>query len=121
LDALTGGEHAHVVIDATGSNKSMSGALNFCAYAGRLVYVGITQSELSFLHAPVMHRRELTLMASRNALTPDFPRIISLIESVQIDTQPWITHHAPFASIIEAFPVWLKPESGVIKAVVSLD
>jgi alcohol dehydrogenase len=121
LDALTGGERAHVVIDATGSNKSMSGALSFCAYAGRLVYVGITQAELSFLHAPVMHRRELTLMASRNALTPDFPRIISLIESGQIDTQPWITHHAPFDGIIEAFPVWLKPESGVIKAVVSLD
>jgi alcohol dehydrogenase len=121
LDALTGGERAHVVIDATGSNKSMSGALNYCAYAGRLVFVGITQSEISFLHAPIMHRRELTLMASRNALTPDFPRIISLIETGQIDTRPWITHHAPFDGIIDAFPNWLKPESGVIKAVVSLD
>ncbi len=121
LDALTGGERAHVVIDATGSNKSMSGALNYCAYAGRLVYVGITQAELSFLHAPVMHRRELTIMASRNALTPDFPRIISLIESGQINTGPWITHHAAFDGIIDAFPAWLKPESGVIKAVVSLD
>jgi threonine dehydrogenase-like Zn-dependent dehydrogenase len=47
---------------------------------GRLVYVGITQAELSFPHAPVMHRRELTIFASRNALSRDFSRIISLIE-----------------------------------------
>ena len=121
LAELTGGELAHVVIDATGSNKSMSHALNYCAFAGRLVYVGITQAELSFLHSPVMHRRELTLMASRNALAPDFSRIISLIETGRINTQPWITHRAPFSSVIDAFPGWLKPESGVIKAVVSLD
>ena len=121
LAELTGGELAHVVIDATGSNKSMSHALNYCAFAGRLVYVGITQAELSFLHSPVMHRRELTLMASRNALGPDFTRIISLIETGRINTQPWITHRAPFSSVIDAFPGWLKPESGVIKAVVSLD
>lgn len=121
LAELTGGELAHVVIDATGSNKSMSHALNYCAFAGRLVYVGITQAELSFLHSPVMHRRELTLMASRNALGPDFTRIISLIETGRINTQPWITHRAPFSTVIDAFPGWLKPESGVIKAVVSLD
>ena len=121
LDALTGGERAHVVIDATGSNKSMSAALNYCAYGGRLVYVGITQSEVSFLHAPVMHRREITVMASRNALSPDFPRIISLIESGTIDTGPWITHHAAFDAMIEAFPGWLRPESGVIKAVIHME
>ncbi len=120
LEELTDGELAHVVIDATGSNRSMSQALHCCAFAGRLVYVGITQAELSFLHA-LMHRRELTLLASRNALGPDFTRIISLIGSGQIDTRPWMTHQAPFGGMIDAFSGWLKPESGVIKAVVNLD
>jgi 2-desacetyl-2-hydroxyethyl bacteriochlorophyllide A dehydrogenase len=121
LAELTGGELAHVVIDATGSNKSMSHALNYCAFAGRLVYVGITQAELTFPHAPALHRRELTILASRNALPGDFSRIIALIESGRIDTRPWITHHAAFADVIEVFPGWLKPETGVIKAVVSLE
>ena len=98
----------------------MSAALGYCAFAGRLVYVGITQQELSFLHAPVMHRRELTLLASRNALSRDFARIIQLIEEGRIDTRPWITHQASFETMIETFPTWLKPESGVIKAVVAL-
>jgi alcohol dehydrogenase len=120
LSAITGGQLADVVVDATGSNKSMGGALAYCAYAGRLVYVGITQQEVSFLHAPILHRREVTILASRNALAPDFTRIISLIEDGKIDTVPWITHHAKFDDMIATFPTWLKPESGVIKAVVEV-
>jgi alcohol dehydrogenase len=118
LSELTNGQLADVVVDATGSNKSMSQALGCCAFAGRLVYVGITQEPVSFAHAPIMHRRELTLLASRNALPPDFKRIIQLIEGGQLDTRPWITHHADFEAMIAVFPEWLKPEQGVIKAVV---
>ena len=120
LAELTGGQLADVVVDATGSAKSMSQALGYCAFAGRLVYVGITQQELAFLHAPIMHRRELTLMASRNALPPDFIRIIRLIEDGLIDTGTWITHRAPMDGMIEAFPGWLKPENGVLKAMVAI-
>jgi 2-desacetyl-2-hydroxyethyl bacteriochlorophyllide A dehydrogenase len=121
LRALTNGQLADVVVDATGSNKSMGAALAYCSYAGRLVYVGITQAEISFLHAPILHRREVSILASRNALSPDFTRIISLIEEGKIDTDPWITHHAKFDEMIAVFPTWLEPESGVIKAVVSVD
>jgi alcohol dehydrogenase len=121
LETITGGQLADVVIDATGSNKSMSHALNYCTFGGRLVYVGITQQELSFLHAPVMHRRELTLLGSRNALSRDFARIIRLIEDGTIDTVPWITHRTTFDRLIAEFPTWLKPETGVIKVIVAMD
>ena len=120
LTELTNGQLADVVVDATGSNKSMSHALNYCAFTGRLVYVGITQAELSFLHSPVLHRRELTIRASRNALPPDFKRIIQLIEEGRIDTGRWITHHVPFEGMIAEFPRWVKPETGVIKAIVEV-
>jgi alcohol dehydrogenase len=120
LAALTNGQLADVVIDATGSNRSMSGALEYCAYGARLVFVGITQQDLSFPHAPVMHRREVTILASRNALSPDFARIIRLIEDGTIDTRPWITHRTTFDAMIDEFPRWLKPETGVIKAIVEV-
>ena len=121
LETITGGQLADVVIDATGSNTSMSHALHYCTFGGRLVYVGITQQEISFLHAPVMHRRELTLLASRNALSRDFARIVRLIEDGTIDTNPWITHRSGIDDMIAAFPTWLKPETGVIKAIVAMD
>ena len=67
-----------------------------------------------------MHRRELTLLASRNALSRDFARIITLIEEGRIDTGPWITHHIPFAQTIDIFPTLLEPERGVLKAVIEM-
>jgi 2-desacetyl-2-hydroxyethyl bacteriochlorophyllide A dehydrogenase len=117
---LTDGRLADAVIDATGSAASMSTALQFCSFGGRLVYVGITQGEIAFPHAPLVHRRELSILASRNALPGDFSRIIGLIESGRIDTRPWITHHAAFADTIRVFPGLLEPTSGVIKAVVDM-
>lgn len=121
LEELTNGQLADVVIDATGSNKSMSQALSYCSFAGRLVYVGITQAELSFLHAPLLHRRELTILASRNALPEDFTRIIAWIEEGKIDTQPWITHRTHFSEVADIFPTYLRPETGVIKAMVTVE
>lgn len=120
LSALTNRQLADVVIDATGSHLSMGDALAYCAFRGRLVYVGITQQAVSFPHAPVMHRRELTILASRNALSGDFKRIVELIEQGRIDTRPWITHHASFDSMIDVFPAWLLPENRVIKAIVDV-
>ncbi|MEI8367143.1 MAG: zinc-binding alcohol dehydrogenase family protein [Planctomycetia bacterium] len=117
---LTDGRFCEVVVDATGSNASMGQALAYCAFGGRLVFVGITQAEVSFPHAPVMHRRELSILASRNALACDFTRIIGLIEAGRIDTAPWITHRIPFADTIATFPTLLEPASGVIKAVVEM-
>jgi alcohol dehydrogenase len=67
-----------------------------------------------------MHRRELTLLSSRNALPGDFARIIGLIEEGRIDTRPWVTHRAGMAELIAEFPRWLEPRTGVIKAVVAL-
>jgi alcohol dehydrogenase len=121
LAALTADQRADVVIDATGSNRSMVRALEFAACTGRIVFVGITQTPLELPHAPVLHKRELSLLASRNALPRDFTRIISLIEQGKIDTRPWITHHAPFDAVPTIFPEWIKPETGVIKAVIHLD
>jgi len=121
LESLTHGQRADVVIDATGNNKSMVRAFEFAAFAGRVVYVGITQQNVEFAHAPFFHRREITLMASRNALSRDFTRIIDLIEAGKIDTNPWITHHANFADVPKEFPNWLNPNAGVMKAVIHID
>jgi len=121
LEQVTDGTLAQVVVDATGNSKSMSNAMAYCAFTGRLVYVGMTHAEVAFPHTPVMHRRELTLLASRNALPSDFTRIVTLIETGRIDTRPWITHHAPFGGLIEVFADFTKPETGVIKAIVNME
>ena len=119
LRDLTDGHLPTIVVDATGSAKSMSNALNYVGHTGKLVFVGITTDNVTFPH-PLMHRREMTLLASRNAMPADFDRIIQLIESGTIDTRPWITHRTGFDDLIGQFPSYTKPETGVIKAIVEV-
>ena len=119
LRQITGGDLFQVVTDATGNDKSMSSALEFVAPTGTLVYVGITTSELQFSH-PVMHRPEMTIKASRNALPNDFAEIIRLIEDGKVNTDPWVTHQTTFDTVIKDFPQIIAPDSGVIKAVIQI-
>ena len=49
-----------------------------------------------------------------------FSEIIAHIEGGRIDTRPWITHRTDFTGLIDRFPSYTKPETGVIKAVVEV-
>lgn len=116
---ITAGDRFAVVADATGNHHSMSNALQFVAHTGTLVYVGITTSELSFLHTS-LHRPEMTIKASRNALPDDFGRIIRLIEEGTIDSGRWITHRTSFDNVIDQFDAFTDPASGVLKAMIAV-
>jgi len=117
MQRITGGDRYLVVTDATGNSRSMSQALQFVAQSGRLVYVGITTGDVTFPH-PWMHRPEMTLLGSRNAMPADFRRIIRLIEEGTINTAPWITHHIGFNDLVRDFEQFTRPETGALKAVV---
>lgn len=110
---------ADVIFDATGQAASMAKVFEYAAFGGRVVYVGITSEPVIF-NDPLFHRRELTLLASRNALAGDFPRILSLIAEGRIQTQPWITHQVGFREVPHGFPELLKPSAGVVKAIINL-
>jgi threonine dehydrogenase-like Zn-dependent dehydrogenase len=71
LQELTNGEMPIAVFDATGNRESMQAAFSFPAHGGRLVFVGLFQGEVTF-DDPNFHRRELTLLSSRNATPDDF-------------------------------------------------
>jgi 2-desacetyl-2-hydroxyethyl bacteriochlorophyllide A dehydrogenase len=112
---LTDGEFPTVVFDATGSARSMAEALGYVAHGGTLVYVGLVKNDIALPH-PEFHKRETTLMGSRNATREDFERVLAAVRSGAIDADRFITHRAPFDTMIDAFEGWLRPESGVIKA-----
>jgi 2-desacetyl-2-hydroxyethyl bacteriochlorophyllide A dehydrogenase len=120
LREITSGDMPTAVFDATGNRQSMIEAFDLVAHSGRLILVGLMLGDVSF-HDPDAHRRELTILCSRNATAANFQRIIALMESGQIDTTPWITHLASITSMIEAFPTWIDPSNKVIKAMVHIE
>ena len=91
-----GGDLPGVVFDATGNAASMAAAFTLPAQGGRIVFVGICQGSVSF-DDPNFHRRELTLLASRNAPSATFGRVLTAIESGRVDTSPWVTHRFALA------------------------
>lgn len=108
---------ADVVFDATGNAKAMEQSLHSVAHGGRLVFVGLVQGPVA-IDDPLFHRREITLLATRNSLN-DFPRIISLIERGLIDTVPWITHRMRLSEVPHRFGE-LSREKNCIKAMIEV-
>ncbi|WP_274649726.1 zinc-binding alcohol dehydrogenase family protein [Paenibacillus humicola] len=119
LAELTGGEFPAIVFDATGSKRSMEAAFGYTSHGGKLVYVGLVRADLSFSD-PEFHKRELTLLGSRNATPEDFGTVMDALRGGAVDVDRYITHRSPFEEMIGRFESWLKPETGVIKAMVEL-
>jgi hypothetical protein len=117
VGSITNGEYLSLVFDATGSAKSMMNAINYVAHGGRLVLLSIVKEDITYFD-PDFHRREMALVSSRNATREDMEHAIRSIAEGKVDPLSFITHRAPFDRTIEVFDSWLKPETGVIKAVV---
>ena len=109
-----------VVIDATGNLKAINNGLQYLAHGGRYVLVGLQREAFCFSH-PEFHKREATLMSSRNATRQDFEHVIRTIKAGLISPLQYITHRVQFDAVKDTFETWLDPSAGVIKAMVEKD
>jgi 2-desacetyl-2-hydroxyethyl bacteriochlorophyllide A dehydrogenase len=112
------GKTFEIVFDATGNRAAMEASQTLVAFAGKLVLVGIVQDKIA-IDDPLFHRREMTLLASRNSAGL-FPKIIRMIETGQIDTRPWITHRLALSSVPEEFPS-LPGRANLVKAMIEVE
>ena len=120
LAAITNGDMPTVVIDATGSLKAVNTAFQYMAHGARFVLVGLQRGDISVNH-PEFHKREGTLMSSRNATRADFEQVIAAMQQGEINPITYITHRVTFGRVRNEFAGWLDPANGVIKAMVSLN
>jgi len=119
LSDLTDGQFPVAVFDATGNAASMTRSFEWVAHGGKLVFVGLVKGDIAFSD-PEFHKRELTLMGSRNATIVDFYHVMDALGNHALDISQYITHRSSFDAMIESFDTWLNPESKVIKAIVEL-
>ncbi len=120
LQEITNGDMPTVVIDATGSQRALNGAFEYMAHGGRYVLIGLQKGDISFSH-PEFHKREGTLMSSRNATRQDFEHVITSLKSKLVNPITYITHKMKFDDVKDEFESRLNRENGVIKAMVELD
>lgn len=119
LKELTNGDMPVVVIDATGSLKAINNAFQYMAHGARYVLIGLQKDQISFSH-PEFHKREGTLMSSRNATRLDFEHVIAGIKKREVQPTTYITHRVVFDDVATEFKSWLNPVNAVIKAMVEM-
>jgi len=120
LIELTNGEMPTVIIDATGNPKAMESTIGWLAHGGTIVFVSVVKADISF-NDPEFHKRETTLMGSRNATKEDFQHVVDCMKSGQVKSANMVTHRTSFNEFTKVFPEWVKPNSGVVKAIIEMD
>ncbi|GAB3667879.1 zinc-binding alcohol dehydrogenase family protein [Echinicola sediminis] len=119
IDEITHGNFAENVIDATGSSKAIHNGFDLMAHGGRYVLVGLQKGDISFNH-PEFHKRESTLMSSRNATREDFENVLCALKENKVKAASYITHEVDFDGVKDNFESWLDPANKVIKAMVHI-
>lgn len=119
IATLTDGENFDVVFDATGNAAAMESSFNHAASGGTFVLVSVVKDRISFSD-PDFHRRELTLLGSRNATREDFETVVAAIRAGHIPSQAINTHSCALEDLPTALPRWLSNRAGVVKAIIHM-
>ncbi len=116
---LTGGDWFDVVIDATGAAPPIERGFGFLAHGARYVLLSVVRQDITFSD-PEFHKREATLIASRNAQPDDFAEVVAQMRAGRVPTRALNTHRGSLADGVALFQDWSRPEAGVIKAILDL-
>lgn len=116
LSALTNGEFFDAVFDATGNPKAMERGFSLVAHGGVYVLISVVGANVTFSD-PEFHKREMTLIGSRNATAEDFQTVLEAMRAGLIP-QALNTHRLALAQVPTQFETLLDPKAGVIKAII---
>ena len=116
----TNGEGFDVVFDATGNRRSMEEAVRHVAHGGSLVLVSVVNDKITFSD-PELHKREMTVLGSRNAVRADFERVMAAIEDKRVPLQRLLTHRTSLARVAADIARWTTDKTGLVKALVEIE
>ncbi len=119
LAEFTNGDMPTVIFDCTGNPKAMMDGFLLLGHTGRYVLVSLVTADITFPD-PEFHKRETTLLSSRNANKEDFEWVMECMAQGKVNTDPMVTHRCQFGETIDTFESWTKPETGVVKAVIEI-
>ena len=119
IEQLTGGDFFDVVFDATGNARAMETSFGYVASGGTLVFVGVLKADITFSD-PEFHRREMRLLATRNATRRDFETVMAAIAAGEMPMEQINTDTARLDEMPDAMPAWLASKTPPLKAIVTV-
>jgi len=119
LARLTDGDFFDVVFDATGNARAIERGFEFVAHAGSYVLISVVKDQIRFSD-PEFHKRETTLLGSRNATAEDFQHVERCLREGLIPDAALNTHRLRLDEVPERFAELLDPARGVVKAIIEV-
>ncbi|HIH7316684.1 TPA: zinc-binding dehydrogenase, partial [Klebsiella michiganensis] len=117
LCAAFGGSLAQKVIDATGNQQAMNNTVNLIRHGGSIIFVGLFKGELQ-IPDPEFHKKETTMMGSRNATEEDFAKVGRLMAEGKVTAGMMLTHRYDFRSLAEIYENDVINNRQLIKGVI---
>jgi L-iditol 2-dehydrogenase/L-gulonate 5-dehydrogenase len=92
-----------LVLDNVTNDQTVAVAARVLRPGGRCVFVGMPHGECSVsLPHPIIYRKELSFIVSRNYVKDDFFETVALLDAEAFDPSPMITATYPLARMAEA-------------------
>jgi L-iditol 2-dehydrogenase len=119
---LTGGEMVDIVIEAAGEADTIRMAVSLIKRNGAILYFGVPRLEtLEYPFFELFRKTALvrTIVGALSDPNHECTRMaLDLINSGEANVGPMITHHFPFARVVEAFELQTTRDEGAVKIVV---
>ncbi|WP_413700302.1 zinc-binding dehydrogenase [Psychromonas sp. KJ10-10] len=112
------GSLAETVIDASGNRHAMNNAVNLIRNGGKIVFVGLFKGNLEFSD-PDFHKKETTMMGSRNATKEDFIKVQTLMVAGKLGANMMLTHSFDFNTIGDNYEKDVVNNKDLLKGVIS--
>ncbi|GLT15316.1 zinc-binding alcohol dehydrogenase family protein [Vibrio algivorus] len=118
LSEMFGGVLADTVMDATGNKHSMSKSVELIRHGGKIVFIGLYIGNLE-LDDPTFHKKETTLLSSRNATIDDFETVLGLMADKKISADMMINKSFDFETIGNIYSTEVVNNKEMIKGVIN--
>ena len=119
LAAVTQGDFFDIVVDATGSPAAMQKGFAYVGHGGTYVFLSLVRADIAF-DDPEFHKRETTLLGSRNATRQDFETVLDAMRAGTVPLAALASHSGALEEAPRLIPPWSRPEAGVIKAILEV-
>ncbi|MEI8633930.1 zinc-binding alcohol dehydrogenase family protein [Vibrio sp. PP-XX7] len=120
LRNIFNGDLAATVIDATGNARAMNHSVNHIRHGGKIVFVGLFKGNLE-ISDPDFHKKETTMMGSRNATREDFAKVQQLMQDGKLSAEMMLTHSFAFEEIGHTYERDVINNKALLKGVIEFN
>lgn len=116
--SATGGRGVDVVFEAAGVEETLHQMVEIAAPGGKVVIIGIPESEQIAFAASPARRKGLTFRFVRRSLNT-YSRVLRLMDNGIINVKKMVTHHFPLNKVQRGFDVVDAYQDGAIKVMIT--